>query len=169
MNDKWIQVWTKKNTLSVSPISSSLKNLQSFTVQCSLQKLVMTFIANRLQSEDEHKRLQSEFANLDTNGDGVLQREELINGYKRLGKTSAEASAIVDKIMADIDTNNNRAIDFSEFLMANLKMQEVIEDKQLKEAFKLFDKVLSHLNIGWKWADHCRRTQRSVECGKGGC
>lgn len=141
LSERWVQ-GGKKSAASAPPIKSSLKNLLSFKVQCSLQQLVMTFIANRLQSRDEQRRLQREFAGLDTNGDGILQREELVGGYMRLGKKSAEAGAIVNRIMAEIDTNNNGTIDFSEFLTANLKMQEAVEDKQLMEAFKLFDKVL---------------------------
>eukprot|EP00826_Nyctotherus_ovalis_P010804 TRINITY_DN12828_c0_g2_i4.p1 TRINITY_DN12828_c0_g2~~TRINITY_DN12828_c0_g2_i4.p1 ORF type:complete len:479 (-),score=99.03 TRINITY_DN12828_c0_g2_i4:215-1651(-) len=168
LGKRWIQGGRKSMT-SAPPIKSSLRNLQSFKVQCSLQQLVMIFIANRLQSKDEQKRLQSEFAGLDTNGDGSLQREELVSGYIRLGKKPAEAGAIVDRIMAEIDTNNNGTIDFSEFLMANLKMQEAVEDKQLMEAFKLFDKVLSTLTVGWEWTDNGRRIEGSVGSGEGCC
>ena len=156
LNDRWIKEWTKNDKTSPTPIKSSLKNLQSFKVQSSLQQLVMTFIANRLQNEDEQKRLRIQFADLDANGDGVLQKDELTNGYIKLGKKPLEAKNIVNKIMSEIDTNNNGSIDFSEFLTANLRIQEATADSQLMEAFRLFDKVILHLDIGWEWTNNIR-------------
>ena len=77
----------------------------------------------------------------DTNGDGLLQREELVEAYIKLGKTHMEANTMVMEILEKIDSNDNGNVDFSEFLTANLKKHEAIEDMQLMEAFKLFDKV----------------------------
>ena len=119
----------------------TLKNLQSFKIKHSLQQLAMTFIANRLQSQEEHKRLTTEFANLDINGDGLLQHEELKSGYIKLGKTPEEADFIVSQLMPKIDVNGNGSIDFSEFITASIRMHEVLDERQLQEAFKLFDKV----------------------------
>jgi calcium-dependent protein kinase len=101
----------------------------------------MAYIANHLQSQDNQKRLRIEFAKLDQNGDGLLQKDELISAFIQLGKTPEEARVEVEAIMAKIDVNNNGTIDFSEFLTANIKMEETIGEDKLKEAFKLFDKV----------------------------
>ena len=140
-NNKWIKNQIKKTNIDDS-INASLKNLSSFNVQSLLQQLTISFIANRLQTQEEQKRLRSEFLAIDVNGDGLLQKEELISGYIKLGKTPSEANEIVNKILAEIDTNNNGTIDLSEFLTANLKQQETVADNQLIEAFKLFDKVI---------------------------
>jgi len=41
---------------------------------------------------------------LDTNGDGMLSREELINGYEKI-MSSTEAEKEVDEIMKAVDNN----------------------------------------------------------------
>ena len=140
-NDKWIQNYGKAVTSEPLAVKSTLSNLQLFKVQSIFQQLAMAFIANRLQDEDEQKKLLSEFTRLDANGDGILQKEELMVAYVKLGKTPLEAKIIVEEIMNEIDTNNSGAIDFSEFLTANLTQQGLITEQNLHEAFKLFDKV----------------------------
>ncbi len=107
----------------------------------------MAFIANHLQSQDYLRKLRVEFAKLDTNGDGILQKEELISAYVKLGKSPAAAKNIVEDLMDNLDANNNGTIDFSEFLTANMNMEEAMADKQLMEAFRLFDKVT---HAGWR-------------------
>ena len=46
----------------------------------------MTFMANHLATKEDTKSLQKTFNQFDENGDGLIQREEFINGYKRLKK-----------------------------------------------------------------------------------
>ncbi len=103
--------------------------------------MVIAFIANHLQSQEYLRKLRVEFTKLDTNGDGILQKEELISAYVKLGKSPANAKRIVEQLMDNIDSNNNGTIDFSEFLTANTHLEESTADKRLLEAFKLFDKV----------------------------
>ena len=138
LNDKWIQGLAKR---AKEPIRESFNNISNFKIQCILQRIVMTFIANRLQTQEEQRKLSQEFNAIDTNGDGLLQREELVEAYIKLGKTHMEANTMVMEILEKIDSNDNGNVDFSEFLTANLKKHEAIEDMQLMEAFKLFDKV----------------------------
>ena len=81
------------------------------------------------------------FQKFDRNNDGVLERDELLEGYMKLGKTRLEAVKIVSRILDQIDLNKNGTIDYSEFLMANLQQDDIVSQNKLKEAFKLFDKV----------------------------
>jgi len=141
LNDKWVQGNTKKSIIEIAPTKETLKNLQSFKIQSALQSLVMSFIANRFQSQEEQVRLRNEFLNLDSNGDGILQKEELIAAYIKMGKNPEKARETVNAIMQKIDINMSGTVDFSEFLTANLAMHEALADKRLMEAFKLFDKV----------------------------
>lgn len=43
-----------------------------------------TFVVSHLASDDEKKELLKVFKSIDTNGDGQLNKSELINGYKKL-------------------------------------------------------------------------------------
>lgn len=138
LENKWVQGMTKLQTY---PMNLIMENLESFKIQSSFQKLVMTYIANYMGSCSEQARLRCEFNKLDVNGDGLLQKEELIEAYMKIGNPKRIAEEIVVKIMNEIDINNNGSIDLSEFLTANLNLKQGLAEKDLQEAFKLFDKV----------------------------
>ena len=42
-------------------------------------------------------------------------------------------------IMEKLDLNNNGTIDYSEFVIANVDAQKLLQEDKLKEAFDLFD------------------------------
>jgi calcium-dependent protein kinase len=101
----------------------------------------VAYIASNLQSQQEQKKLREIFREFDQNNDGVLERDELIAGYIKLGKSPTEAHKLVESIMARLDINNNGTIDYSEFLMGNVREEEVTSSSKLKQTFHLFDKV----------------------------
>ena len=137
----WIVTnYSKTNQGKINELS--LKQLQSFRAKNQLQQAVLAYIANHLQSQETMNKLKDSFQKFDKNGDGVLERDELIEGYMLLGKKKEEAVEIVNKIMKEIDINGNGTVDYSEFIMANLNHSDAISNEKLKEAFKLFDKVV---------------------------
>jgi len=141
LNHPWIVKNTTTKACDEEMHLLSLKQLQAFRNRNQFQQAVIAYIANHLQSQDNMNKLKEVFRQFDKNGDGVLERDELLEGYMKLGKSKIEAEKIVDRIMKEIDLNNNGTIDYSEFLMANLKHEDVISQAKLKEAFKIFDKV----------------------------
>lgn len=145
LNHPWITNYTDPKAIDKNLKALSLKHLQAFRVRNQLQQAALAYIANHLQSQKTMNKLKDIFRQFDKNGDGVLERDELLEGYMKLGKTKEQAKKIVDKIMREIDLNNNGTIDYSEFLMANLKYEDALSNEKLKEAFKLFDKVLINL------------------------
>ena len=102
----------------------------------------MEYIGNYLQSQEKIDQLKKIFSDFDKNGDGVLDKEELIEGYIKLGNNREEAEVAVDEILEKIDINNNGTIDYSEFIMANINQEDTLTNYKLKEAFKIFDKVI---------------------------
>lgn len=93
-----------------------------------------------MASEDEKKNLTRTFKALDTNGDGVLSKEEIRKGYKKtMGITSAELDALLEQV----DSNHNAAINYSEFMVASLNRRELLTDARIDACFQLFDKVNS--------------------------
>lgn len=44
----------------------------------------MSFIVNQLVSKEEKNQLLAQFQSWDKNGDGVLSKEEIFEGYKTL-------------------------------------------------------------------------------------
>jgi calcium-dependent protein kinase len=77
-----------------------------------LQEATFMYIVNQLTTKEERSELLKTFHSLDRNGDGVLSKDELVEGYKKtMGQ--AEAEEEVNKIMAQVDKNNSGEIDYS--------------------------------------------------------
>lgn len=72
-------------------------------------------MVNNIISTDEKKRLETIFRKLDINGDGLLQRDELLQGLTELyGEAVAQEEC--DKIFAAVDIDCNGELDLQEFM-----------------------------------------------------
>ena len=69
-------------------------------------------------SHQEKDELLKQFKNLDKNGDGMLQKDELILAYYEITKSFDLAKIEVEKILKHIDMKRAGYIDFSEFIIA---------------------------------------------------
>jgi len=81
----------------------------------------MTFIATHIVSQSEKEDLLKSFKSLDKNGDGILSKEELIEGYLNFYKDRVKAEQIVEQVVKEVDANNSGKIDFTEFVVAALQ------------------------------------------------
>lgn len=78
------------------------------------------------------------FKALDVNGDGVLSKEEIRNGYQQIcGITQEE----LDQLITEVDSNANTAINYSEFMVASMNRRDFLTDAKIKACFQLFDRV----------------------------
>ena len=107
----------------------------------------MMYIVTQLLDKKERDRLHQILISLDTNADGKLSREGLIEGYKTLHGNEEQARKEVELVMAKIDTDHNGFIDYSgnnyliiEFLIAAANKKKLLSKENLKRAFELFDK-----------------------------
>ena len=70
--------------------------------------------------------LREAFKKLDTNNDGVLSREELLQGYKESYGEMAEVE--VDRIMAVADADQNGYLEYSEWLAASIDKESLFNE-----------------------------------------
>lgn len=68
-------------------------------------------------------------------------------GYVKIyGETQKEkAISLAKQIMADADQNDSGAIDFTEFLIAAMNEEKLLNKNKIEQAFKMFDEVISFL------------------------
>mmetsp|Transcript_18756 Transcript_18756/g.13586 ORF Transcript_18756/g.13586 Transcript_18756/m.13586 type:complete len:97 (-) Transcript_18756:111-401(-) len=79
------------------------------------------------------------FKQLDKNGDGMLSKQEILEGYEEVFGISIDEDE-VDKIFSDIDLDKNGTIDYTEFIMSTLNENLYLSKEMLERAFAMFDK-----------------------------
>ena len=116
-----------------------LNNMRKFHAGRKLQQAALTYIVNYLMTKEEKNEMLEIFQSLDSNGDGVLSKDEIFEGYKQtLGEV--EARREVDRIMKEADIDNSGTIDYNEFVMAATNRQKLLNKEKLENTFKIFDK-----------------------------
>ena len=79
------------------------------------------------------------FNQLDTDGDGKINKNDLLKGLKP--KTESKTFEMdVDRIYRNIDMDNNGFIQYEEFVRAAVSKEKFVDDQILKFAFRYFDK-----------------------------
>lgn len=119
-----------------------------------MKQAILTFIATQIMVDGEKNDLLETFKALDTDGNGVLSKEELTLGFvDAYGFNREDAEIEVKKIMKQIDSNENEEIDFVEFVVAATNEDKLASKKKIEQAFMMFDLVgnpscLVHLCLG---------------------
>ncbi|CAG9309953.1 unnamed protein product [Blepharisma stoltei] len=135
--------WMTRNASLSSPdpelIQSALMSLQQFHASSKLKDAINAFITTQCISLKDTKMLRNIFQAIDTNHDGKLSREELMAQFmKIMGDEAADEE--VKRIMAEVDTDHNGFIDYSEFLKAAMDRKILESSENMKLAFDAFDK-----------------------------
>lgn len=77
------------------------------------------------------------FNNIDKNNNGILEASELTEAFSEY-VGAEKAKSITDQLLSRVDMNKNGQIDFSEYLLANIKETD-FNSRNLKSAFDIFD------------------------------
>lgn len=119
-------------------IMTSLKNFRVTPTQSSdkLRQAALQYIAAHLTTMEQTEELRRKFIEMDEDKDGVLSKEELVNGYCALGQTD---TVDIAKIMKDCDSDRSGAIDYTEFVTAAMNWKQALNDQLIKGAFDAFD------------------------------
>ena len=139
LNHPWLVMYGEKPQAKAESIQSALHNLRTFHNSNKLRDAVHTYITTHCLNSQDIKELREVFKTIDINGDGKLSNEELLKHYE-IYMGSDHALEEVQKIMTEVDTDNNGFIDYTEFLKATLNQRTVMSSENLRKAFDLFDK-----------------------------
>ncbi|CAD8071877.1 unnamed protein product [Paramecium sonneborni] len=135
LNDPWFQ----KHTTNQSINKKVLDNLSQFQATSEFRTAIVQYIISQMTNHKEIEDLQHTFQSLDSNRDGVLSKEELIQGYKRIMKNQEQAELQAERILEEIDKNLSGQIDYSEFIMASINQTKILSQKKIEQAFRIFD------------------------------
>lgn len=114
-----------------------INNLKEYRDSTLMQRMIYTALSQRL-TYDEINNLHDIFIQLDKDNDGQISKREFSEGIKILKLTDQNNEQIQDlfKIM---DTNNNKNINYSEFIAASLDKKFYFNQEKLLEVFESFD------------------------------
>lgn len=101
-------------------------------------KTTLTFLASRIP-EDQIENLRKAFIKIDVNGDGVLTKEELVEGVSKVPECNIKEEDW-DLAIQLMDTNNNGCIDYTEFIAGCMQSYVYLKENNLKHAFEYFDR-----------------------------
>eukprot|EP01017_Pseudomicrothorax_dubius_P047573 TRINITY_DN8567_c0_g1_i2.p1 TRINITY_DN8567_c0_g1~~TRINITY_DN8567_c0_g1_i2.p1 ORF type:complete len:346 (-),score=67.45 TRINITY_DN8567_c0_g1_i2:161-1198(-) len=139
LNDEWLVKASSNPELDRPLVVNAFNNLKSFRADRKLAAATWVFLVSVMATREEKENLLKIFKVLDTNNDGLIDRDELLAGYKNYFK-NAFAEEDIDNIMRTIDANNNGGIDYSEFVSATINRQSLLSRQRLEAVFKMFDK-----------------------------
>eukprot|EP00922_Rhytidocystis_sp_ex-Travisia-forbesii_P018963 GHVS01028161.1.p1 GENE.GHVS01028161.1~~GHVS01028161.1.p1 ORF type:complete len:704 (+),score=129.27 GHVS01028161.1:94-2205(+) len=150
LRHKWIVDMTSERATKVEykALTGALGSMKRFHKTQKLAQAAMLFMGSKLTSVEETKELMATFRLLDTNGDGQLDRNELVDGFSELMKARGAdeeqdcrktAEEEVDRILDLVDFDKNGFIEYSEFVTVCMDRYTLMSKERLVAAFKLFD------------------------------
>jgi calcium-dependent protein kinase len=133
--------WFKSNASSKPLNKKIFQNLTTFRSKSRFRHAIMTFIVTRMLSREDENDLREAFSALDTDGNGILSKEELLIGYKKANPkcTEEEVKAIVEGLLMKLDINDEGEVRFTDFLVAAADNERLLHEAQIKKVFAVFD------------------------------
>ena len=107
-----------------------------------MKQAALTFMSSHMATKKQQRELKISFDQFDENGDGMIQRDEFLKAYrsqypdKDVASVDERANSIFDKA----DTDGSGAIDFGEWCTATIDQDALLNEPNLRAAFRLFDK-----------------------------
>ena len=139
LNSKWLSIKTKKNDDKLN-YYLDYKHIEKYKSYNKFKQAILTFIASRLSSEESNK-IRNIFYDIDESQKGFITYEDFSNyliNECNIDEISDKQDEI-KKAFISVDIDHNNAIDYTEFLAANLDESIYLKEEKLKEAFRQFD------------------------------
>ncbi len=126
------------NEIPLEKLNFSPKFFKEYINNKKLKKMVILYIASRLQ-ENEIDDLKKIFMAFYRDNDGQINYEEFKQGLMKLDSKDIHSEEF-KSYFSSIDTDKNGKIDYTEFLASILRKKIFLKEERLYEAFSMMDK-----------------------------
>ena len=139
LNSKWLSVKLKKDDEKMN-YYLDYKHIEKYKSYNKFKQAILTFIASRLSSEESNK-IRNLFCCIDEGQKGRITYEDFSNYIINECNIDdiQEKQNEIKKAFMSVDIDHSNAIDYTEFLAANLEEEIYLKEEKLKEAFRIFD------------------------------
>ena len=139
LNSKWLSVKLKKDDEKMN-YYLDYKHIEKYKSYNKFKQAILTFIASRLSSEESNK-IRNLFCCIDEGQKGRITYEDFSNYIINECNIDdiQEKQNEIKKAFMSVDIVHSNAIDYTEFLAANLEEEIYLKEEKLKEAFRIFD------------------------------
>ena len=131
----------KLTELKTKDLNDLLDNIKKYFPLNLIQQTTLVYLVNTNPNVSTVKKASSLYIKLDIDNNGIIDKNEFINGLKILYKEKGEN--IDDKILNEtfniIDTNNDDKIEYEEFVRVAINKKEFLSGTLIKQAFEHFD------------------------------
>jgi len=117
--------------------NDALQNMKKFKPGFHFSQIMNGFISYNFICESEISNLRKVFKLLDSNGDGMLSKDEIIQGYKDAKITYSEED--LEEFLKIVDNNFSGMIEFEEFIRACSDKKKLLSEENLRTAFEILD------------------------------
>jgi calcium-dependent protein kinase len=138
LKNKWFKCVIDIKLKQVIPESANeaYKNLLNFSPDYKFQQATFAYMIHHLTDQEDVKEIRKLFESFDTNNDGKLSHQELIDGFKIYNQGKGEKEIL--KAIKKIDQDRSGFIEYEEFIRATINKKNFISDERIRIAFELF-------------------------------
>jgi calcium-dependent protein kinase len=133
LQHKWLQGYAGKEDLGRDLVES----LSSYTSVSKLKKVLVRMLGSQMTKSD-HRALKYQFDKIDTDGDGVINVEELTDYLAKQSGNKEKAKRTATHIIEQLDQDGDGKISRSEWWDARLATK-IQDDSIIREQFDIID------------------------------
>ena len=125
-----------KNTDTIRKLVENLKNYHSISV---IQETALAYLVHNFPQKSDVINACKLFNMIDLNGDGKITQHELYEGLNKILKTDTLKNDVAI-IFKNIDMDDNKYIEYEEFVRGAVNKEKFLSEEILRFAFRYFDK-----------------------------
>jgi calcium-dependent protein kinase len=143
LNHPWFKINKSKELYNdinnIELINQFINNLKNYTYVSIIQETALAYLVHNFPENNDIVNACKLFNMMDANNDGKITENELYEGLCKFSKSNILKDD-VSKIFKKLDMDNNKYIEYEEFVRAAVNKEKFLSENVLKYAFRYFDK-----------------------------